>query len=369
MRARGVALVMMMLLLSMAVILGAQVMERLEQDRTRTENALLQEQMYAYLLSAEALGVRALVNDLANDRKNNKNVDACTEEAWAVNIGPLPWDNGIFQVSIQDLQGRFNLNNLAKSGDQGQRVLDRPQVERFKRLLHVVLPTGTNATDADTLAEEAADWTDSNTLVDGLGGAEDTEYEGWRTGNQPFGHVSELRALRSAKREQWLETDDKPLFSRYITVLPEGTRINVNTAPTAVLQALAPSLGSAGAEAIAQQRAQTPFASVDDVLNTPALANLQATEKKDLKDVLAVNSEYFQVVSRVVIGDRSARLVSYIYRPRQKGVPRVIMRDLGATFDQPEDACNPDVAVASDTKSGAANPAATGAAGTSGGGK
>lgn len=338
---KGVALIMMMLLLAMAVVIATQVMERLEQDRTRTENTLRLEQSYAYLLSAESLGVHALATDLLRDRQERDETDACTEKDWAQSIGPMPWDNGIFSVSIQDLQGRFNLNNLARTGQDGQRVIDRLQVERFKRLLRATLPESAPANAADALAEEAADWLDSNTLVDGLGGAEDTEYEDWRTGNQPFGHVSELRALHSATRELWLETDDKPLINRYITVLPEGTKINVNTAPREVLQALFPTAGTAGADAIIGQRDKKPFATVDEVLQLPALASLPSAERNELKSGLAVNSEYFQVVSQVALGDRVARLVSAVYRPRQDGVALVVGRDLGATFEQPEQACNP----------------------------
>lgn len=351
-RQRGVALIMMLVLLSMAVIIGTQVMERLDQDRARTENVLLLEQMHAYLLSAEALGVRALVSDLASDRQQGGEIDACDEQDWAVAIGPLPWDRGVFSVSIQDLQGRYNLNNLAHSDSQGQRVLDRVQIERLKRLLRTSLPPDAAADGADALAEEAGDWTDSNTLVDGLGGAEDTEYEAWRTGNQPFGAVSELRALRSATLEQWLqtETDDKPLFSRYITVLPEGTTINVNTAPAEVLQAILPTLGTAGIDAILQQRAQKPFASVDEVLGLPGLNALSETGKNELKAAISVNSDYFQVVSRVALGARVARLVSHVYRPRQQGEARVVMRDFGESFNQPEEACNPGVGIdATDT--------------------
>lgn len=336
-RMRGVALVIVLLLLTMTVLIATEVMERLEQDRTRTENALVTEQGYAYLLSAEALGIRALAADRKADSNRGEQVDACDEPDWATSIGPMPWDNGIFVVSIQDLQGRFNLNNLVVSRD-GERVLNRLQVERLKRLLRIVLP---DAEGADALGEEAADWIDSNTLVDGLGGAEDTEYETYRTGNVPFSDVSELRALRSATAGMWRETDDKPLFSRYITALPEGTRLNVNTAPVEVIQGMVAGLDSAKAGAIDTARRDKPFTSVDDVLALPELSALGENEKKELKAALAVSSEYFQVTAQVTVAERTMRLVSTVYRPQQGGVPQVVRRDLGAMFSAPEGACNP----------------------------
>lgn len=339
-RERGVALVVVLLLLSMTVLIAAEVMDRLEQDRTRTENTLMMEQGYAYLLSAEALGVRALTADRESDRRAGEDIDACSEQDWAVSIGPLPWDNGVFLVSIQDLQGRLNVNNLVASRE-GQRSIDRVQVERFKRLLKLVLPGETAAGAADGLAEEAADWLDSNSLVDGLGGAEDTEYEYWRTGNTPMANVSELRALPSANVALWQAAGDNPLFSRYITALPEGTRVNVNTAPAEVLQSLLAGLDSDSATALVDARGQKPFATVDEVLALPALAALTATAKAEFKSALAVNSEYFQVSAQVAVGSRVMRLVSVVYRPLQGGAPRVVQRDLGQTFSAPEPACNP----------------------------
>lgn len=337
MRQRGVALVVVLLLLAIAVLVAAQVAESLEQGRTRTENVLLQEQAWAYLLSAEALGLRALQADLEQDRRDNLAIDACDEAEWALALGPLPWDNGVFTVSLQDLQGRYNLNNIAPVRD-GQRTLDRLQLERLKRLLRNTLP---EADAADALAEEAADWTDSNTLVDGLGGAEDTEYSLWRTSNQMFAHVSELRALRSATAALWRETDERPRFDRYITALPEGTRVNVNTAPPEVLQALAGSLDAGQADAIVQARAQRPFETVDAFMALPALAGLGETERQELKDAIDVASEYFQVAAQVEVGGRTARLASVVYRPRQGGALQVVMRDLGSAFLSPEGACNP----------------------------
>jgi general secretion pathway protein K len=336
---RGIALVMVMLLMVMTVLISTEIMERLEQDRTRTANMLVMEQSWAYLLSAEALGIRALAQDQLADRQSNAEMDACSEKEWAVRLGPLPWDNGIFTLSIQDLQGRLNINNLAISKD-GERTLDRPQVERLKRLLQSTLASS----DADagiTLAEEAADWTDSNTLVDGLGGAEDTEYEQWRTANTIFAEVSELRALRASKPSLWRAADDKPLFSRYITALPEGTRVNVNTAPAEVLQALVSGLDSTRVDAILKARKANGLASVDEVLTLPELGSLNAAEKKELQNVLAVSSEYFQIMSEVTLDGRTLRLVSDVYRPRSGGVPQVIRRDMGQSFASPEEACNP----------------------------
>lgn len=337
-RQRGIALIIVMLLLLMTVLIASTIMERLDQDRARTASLMAMEQGYAYLLSAEALGVRALDEDLKQDREAGRETDACSEQEWAKPVGPLPWDRGLFLVSIQDLQARYNLNNVVITKD-GQREIDRLAAERLKRVLRAGLPTD-SAGKADALGEEALDWIDSNTVVDGLGGAEDTEYEQWRTANDWVADPSELRALNSADAASFAAGDAGTVFSRYITALSEGIPVNANTAPATVLSALVPGLDSSRADAVVKARKDKPFGKVDDLLALPELASLGENEKKELKSAVSVGSQYFRITSQVTLDGRTMRLVSDVFRPRQGGQPRIIRRDLGDPFATATAACN-----------------------------
>lgn len=353
-RQRGIALVIVMLLLLMTVLIASGIMERLDQDRARTAGVLAHEQGYAYLLSAEALGVRALDEDLRQDREAGRETDACSEGGWAKPVGPLPWDRGIFRVSIQDLQARLNLNNGVVTKD-GQREIEQLAAERLKRVLRAALPTD-SAGNADALVEEALDWIDSNTVVDGLGGAEDTEYEEWRTANDWVADPSEMRALRSADAAAFAAGDAGTVFSRYITALPEGIPVNANTAPATVLAALVPGLDGSRADAIVNARKGKPFGKVDDLLAVPELASLGENEKKELKSAVSVGSQYFRITAQVTQDGRTMRLVSDVFRPRQGGQPRIIRRDLGDAFATATDACNAEGGDGDDEAAEAGNP-------------
>lgn len=338
---RGVALMVALLLLALSVLVSTTFFERIDADRLRTEAVLQGEQGRAYLLGAEGIALQALAADAQDDKEKNRQTDDCGEKGWAVLLGPLPWDNGVFTVSIQDLQGLFNVNNLIQYR-KGEERLDRAQVERFKRVLRQVLP---EPGQAEVLAEETVDWLDANALVDGLGGAEDTEYEDRRTGNLAMAGVDELRALRSATAADFavdLAAGAGLPFTGYITALPHGTRINVNTAPKTVLASLVAGMDSSVAEAIVQARQTQPFANIDDVLGLPALAGLTEADQKELRAVLGTGSNYFRIMAQVEIGDRTLRLVSEVYRPEQGGALRVIRRDYGQVFSTPLPACNPE---------------------------
>src|SRR5690606_36895137 len=129
-------------------------------------------------------------------------------------------------------------------------------IARLEQLLAVLLP---DPSRASVLSMEMADWIDSNNLVDGIDGAEDGQYRDRRTPDLPAAHGSEMRALRSFAVEQGLPE----LFWSHLTALPPLTRLNINTAPVPVLDAvLSSTVGNAGTQVIVQQREQGAIDSV-----------------------------------------------------------------------------------------------------------
>src|SRR4029077_12156653 len=86
-------------------------------------------------------------------------------EIWATELPPLPVDGGTIQGRLEDLQGRFNLNNLIN--DRG--LPDPVALKQFERLLSLL------EIDA-TLAGGVLDWLDPDTDVRFPNGGEDTTY-------------------------------------------------------------------------------------------------------------------------------------------------------------------------------------------------
>lgn len=184
---------------------------------------------------------------LKKDLEQN-NIDTETD-TWNQPLQDIVIDNGRVNAVISDLQGKFNLNNLVQSGTNG--IVAR---QRFQRLLkHLAIET--DVTDA------IADWLDQNNEVRLPLGAEDDYYLAldvpYRSANQAFTSPSELLLVKGVTRDIYMK------LAPFITTLPPGTPININTAPLEILLTLSDTMDRNGAEALMALRERSPFTTVD----------------------------------------------------------------------------------------------------------
>jgi general secretion pathway protein K len=220
----------------------------------------------------------------------------------------LPIEGGEVFGAVQDLQGRFNVNNLID--DNG--VVDEESVKQFQRLL---LSLGLD----QRFAGVAADWIDNDIDASFPDGAEDSIYTGmippYRAANQALSSVSELAALDGM---------DKLTFNAlepHITALPGRTNVNVNTATPAVLQSLGENMAVADVESLIAERETGGFADVQN-----AFSSLVTPE---ILPSLEDSTQYFQLKVVVRIDTVRITLVSVLQRgPRGDVTP--ILRSLGS---------------------------------------
>jgi general secretion pathway protein K len=218
----GVALVIALLVVALATVLIAGLLDRGELAAARTRNLLRTEQADAYARGLEQYAARVLLKD-AEQGDGDSNSDM-----WAMPLPPTPVPGGRISAQLRDLNGCFNLNNLV-SGDSSQ-----PEWRaRFARLL--------TALRLDpTLTEVVVDWIDKDGEPGGGGGhgsgAEDGAYAAaqpsYRAANRQFSHVSELRLL------QGFDSRVYAALQPHVCALPPRSLLNVNTASVAVLQSL-----------------------------------------------------------------------------------------------------------------------------------
>jgi general secretion pathway protein K len=271
-RQRGVALVTALLVVSLATVAAVAMATRLHVDVRRTGNLLHGEQAYAYALAAESWAEVILGRD-ANDSK----IDTLAED-WATALPPIAVEGGFVSGRIEDLQGRFNVNNLV--GADGK--ASKPDLEYFKRLLGLL--------DVEPgLATALLDWIDADIDTTFPDGAEDDIYlletPPYRAANRPLVSTSELRLVKGYSAEIIA------LLEPYITALPEPTALNVNTASPLLLQALHAELGPTDAEQILEARGEEGFAEQGSFLALDALAGLQLDVDVDIK------SDWFRVLT------------------------------------------------------------------------
>ena len=332
------ALIIVLMLFAIISTLMMEILFRQNRFLNRADNLLQWDKRHQYAMAAEVVAQQGLIDDLQDDIKNNAQLDDCIEEKWAVQLPPTPYEDAFLSASVQDLQGRYNLNWLIDGTTNGF-VRQPDRVDEFEQLLEAFLPDKSKS-NASRLANEMADWLDSNNIVDEPEGAEDPEYRDRRTPNMPAAHESELRALLSFKTSDMPE--DAMLWG-LLTALPTGTTLNVNTAPEQVLNAVVGSVaGQGGVKAIMDEREKAPIAEISTLLTLPAFANLTTAQRNQLESRLGVGSEYFQVMVDVEVNGQLSRMVTRLFRGAGSGDPTVVIsRQMSPLLTPLEPACNP----------------------------
>ena len=179
---RGVALITAMLIVALVGSLAYTLKWDNALDYRRTVVMLNRDQAVQVALGAESWMQSILRRDLEESDTDHLG------EIWASDLPGLPIDGGEVFGDIEDLQGRFNVNNLI--GEDGD--VDPDALAQFQRLL---LALGLDP----RFAGIAGDWIDANQDASFPDGAEDAIYTGmtppYRTANQLLSNANELAAL------------------------------------------------------------------------------------------------------------------------------------------------------------------------------
>jgi general secretion pathway protein K len=316
-RQQGAALIVAMLVFALATALVVAMKSEFNRFYQRSANVLLEEQAQAYLRGGEDLAGMVLLADYDEDKIEGLARDDL-EELWAQPPTPYALDDiGWMRGSLEDLQGRFNLNALAERMEQGPGK-DRFTLaqEQFIRLLQALGEPEVSEQEAIMITESVSDWLDAdpNPSPDG---AEDDYYYGrtpaYRAANRPMSSVSELRAVATMTPELY------QALSPWVTVWPETpATLNIHTAPAMVLRSintdkdLSP-LSEAEGESLAQFREDTGFQDKNDFLANPVFEG-KREKMTGIMKLLGENTSYFLLQAEVEVAGRNMRLYSVLDR-------------------------------------------------------
>jgi general secretion pathway protein K len=322
-RQRGVALIIALILVALATILATKLSFDGFLELRRTTGVLAAEQALHFGLGAEALAADALVQDLQTSPTNTT-----LAGAWAQATQPLPItpDNdpegepiGTMQGVLEDMQGRFNLNSLARLGTDGQE--DPLPLQQFQRLL---VSVGLEPKWAGL----ARDWIDQDDTVGNPDGAEDAVYTSqtppYRTANWPMMSPTELMNLPGFGADRYRK------IAPYVTALPNANlKINVCTAPALVLESIVEGLNgewSNSPAVLANGRKTGCFPDVQTFTSVAtSFAGPTAMAKKGSD--IGTTSSYFQLTTRVALGTTEFTLYSLLVRGPTKVTP--LLRSFG----------------------------------------
>ena len=308
-RQRGVALITAVLVVALATMLAINVTFRGMVDQRRSANLFAFDQGFEVALGAEAWAADFLRKDAQETQQDHLG------ETWAQSMPPLPIDEGVGTVEgrLEDLQGRFNLNNLVFS-DGTPNALAISQLERILAMVDL----------EPAWAVAIADWVDGDVNPGFPDGAEDSVYTGMDpphlAANMPITRTSELLVLPEFGIERYRR------LQPYVTALPAGTKLNVCTASGVVLDALAEDQRqfSLNAQDLATRRKDACFPTVEDIRGTLGQAGYD-----QVKDTIGESSSYFRATIWVTIGTTQFTLYSLLARGGAGSI-RPLLRSFGA---------------------------------------
>lgn len=230
-RQQGVALVIVLLMISIIVALTIQLSRETRSQAYGAANVADRLQLQYVARSGLNVAEALLLAD--------KNPFDALTEVWA-NTDPLSiqsaafFPNGSFRLVITDEGGKIPLNHLlAGTGFNAQirdlllRLLTGPTFKLEQRR-------------AEGIIDAIKDWVDADEEVTG-DGAEGAYYAGlarpYGAKNAALDCIEELLMVKGMSRELFYGTGQTPGLRNYVTVFGDG-RININTAPKPVLRAL-----------------------------------------------------------------------------------------------------------------------------------
>jgi len=301
---RGMALITALMVMSLATMTAVSMTAEQQIYFRRAENILLHEQAYQYLVSAEDFAKLVLQDDF------KKNTTDSLKDDWAQQGAVFPIEGGMLTGTISDLQGKFNINNLATGGKPKQWDVNRLQKLLARNNL------------SPNLANAIIDWLDPDEEPTFPDGAEDVDYlqgeHPHRAGNGMMGSVSELLYVKGIDFEAY------QAIAPALVVLPvANVAININTATPQVLQMIIDPLTESEANELHEELTKNPVNDPQEIASHPMLAG----KKIDLNGI-GVESSYFLLQSYVEIGRARARMDSVINRFNEEKIT-VVLRSQG----------------------------------------
>jgi general secretion pathway protein K len=312
---RGVALITALLVVALASIAAAAVLSSASIAIHRTGNLIDSEKGWWYADGVEAWGKTIM----DRDAKSNKTVSLAAE--WAKPVDYLPIDEGSIRGSIEDLQGRLNLNNFGQTYNTPAYNANVAILERLLTVLEA------DPSQAKGIAAAIHDWIDADGQPSGFDGAEDTEYMSldmpYRTPNRPLESVSEVLAIKGMTKEIYYKlthcAQTKIGWQSCITALPTfPTPINVNTAPEPVLRALPKQPSSSALDAFISTRVKAPYSNDSDAFQAAPKGFITAADGVT-SDMIGVHSNYFLIHTETFVGSGRVAMYSFLYRPASGG--------------------------------------------------
>ena len=300
---RGLALVTVLLVISLCVILAAEMTTTQSYQVKRVTNLFERQQAYWYAMGAEHF-VKALLKDTAQKDKGVVNLS----QPWAMEGMSFPVDNGLIEGKIQDLRSCFNLNSLYEKDIAADKLKFRK--EAFVRYLEQLDIQSENS--HEDLAENLYDWLDPDDYPSGAVGYDGDMYASlafpYLSANSPLAHENELRVIYGFDAAVMMQLKDK------FCVVPGNSEFvfNINTLnadePELLMAIL--DIDDKLASDILAERPDDGYEAIADLWATAPMKKVKSVTEAD--KYFTVESKFFKLITNAYYNDMKFALTSVI---------------------------------------------------------
>ncbi len=231
---RGFALILTILIVSLAVVLTLQFNNSMWSDLYSSAN--LRDGIRLRFIARS--GVNCALAVLSEDSSSSDSDSL--QEAWAnakeLSLNSVTmFENGYFQVEISDLSGKIQVNQLINK-DGTYNETQKKLLMKFLNSEEFRLDSG----EVENLIDAIKDWIDPDDDVTRFG-AENGYYRSlenpYSCKNGSIESLSQMILIKGVTRELFYGNEHSPGISSYLTVYGDG-KININTAAPLVLGSL-----------------------------------------------------------------------------------------------------------------------------------
>ncbi len=155
------------------------------------------------------------------------------------------FSRGSLSMELTDLSGRLQINSLVQEGGEGEEGEEEQNANENREILNRLLLSGNfeieGETEAREIVDSLVDWLDTDDRESDFG-AEESYYQSlenpYGCRNGPVGAIEELLLVKGMTSDLLFGDADSAGLADFLTVHGTDGKININTAPVEILQAM-----------------------------------------------------------------------------------------------------------------------------------